>query len=212
MTSVIGSMQKVYIEKLAIRGIVHIGANTCQELSLYTKTYQIPESQVVWVEAIPHLVQQLKSRGIKNVYQAVLDKTAGEVEFNVTNNNGESSSILNLKTHLDRYPNIRVNNKLTLKTETLSTFISNNAIPENCLDFLVLDIQGAELRVLSGSPEVLKNVKMICTEICVEELYEGYGLFKDLNLFMESCGFVCVAKEINSQNWGDALYIRKELV
>lgn len=195
-----------------MRGIIHVGANLCQEFSLYTTQFNIPSTQIVWIEAIPKLVNFLQATGMKNVYQTVLDKESGEVEFLVTNNNGESSSVLELNTHKDLYPHIVVVEKISLKSETLEHFITTNCLPEGCLDFLVMDIQGNELRVLSGSPEVLKNVKMIRTEVLIDELYHGAGVFKDLNSFLESHNFICVRKEINAQNWGDALYIRKDLL
>jgi FkbM family methyltransferase len=203
-------LMKSYIDKLQIRGIFHIGANTCQELGLYNNVFGIPSHQIVWIEAIPSIVNIMKQRGIQNIYQTVFDRTPGEVSFNVTNNNGESSSILALKTHLIQHPHVKVSQILLLKTETFENFVSTHSLPTGCLDFLVMDIQGAELQVLSGSPNVLKDVKMICTEINSEELYAGAGLFSDLTAFLESHGFVCVSSVINNHKWGDALYVKKE--
>jgi FkbM family methyltransferase len=205
-------LMKNYINKLNIRGIMHIGANTCQELNLYTNFFNIPDSQIVWIEAIPLIVNILNKRGIKNVFQVVLDEKPGKVEFLVTNNEGQSSSILELKTHLDIHPEIRVIQKLLLDSTTLEKFVSESILPKGCLDFIVMDIQGAELRVLRGSPNILKECKMLCTEILNDELYEGAGLFKDLNLFLEEHGFVCVKHVLNDKNYGDALYIRKDLL
>jgi FkbM family methyltransferase len=202
---------KHYINKLNIQGILHVGANSCQELKMYTEEFGIPDSQIVWVEAIPLLVNILKKRGIKNVFQAVLDEIPGSVEFLITNNNGESSSILELKTHSNIHPEIRVIQKLVLDTQTLETFVTKNNLPQKCLDFIVLDIQGAELRVLRGSPDILKNTKLICTEIMYDELYSGAGVFKDLDEYLSLCGFVLVKKIVN-EYYGDALYVKKELV
>lgn len=201
-----------YVKILGIRGILHIGANTCQELSLYKDEFRIDPSKIYWVEAIPDIVDRVRKEGIPNVYQAVLDETAGEVMFNVTSNNGESSSILELNTHKSYYPYIVVAQTLKLDTITLSQFLESNKISNECLDFIVMDIQGAELRVLRGSPDILKFVKMICTEINMEELYKGAGLFTDFKNFLESHGFVCISQVVAENNWGDALFIREGCV
>jgi len=205
-------LMKKYIDKINVRGIFHIGANTCQELDLYNRVFGIQSNQIVWIEAIPWIVDSIKQQGIQNMYQAVFDKTPGEIFFNVTNNNGESSSILDLKTHLVEHPHVQVSQKLLLKSETFEHFVNTHSLPIGCLDFLVMDIQGAELQVLRGSPDVLKNVKMICTEINDAELYAGAGIFSDLTLFLESHGFVCVSSVINEHKWGDGLYVKKEYV
>jgi FkbM family methyltransferase len=203
---------KTWIDTTKSKGIFHIGANTCQELELYNNTFGIPSEQIVWIEAIPSIVETMKQRGIKNIYSAVLDETAREISFNITNNNAESSSILELNTHLKHHPTVHVVKKLSLTTQTFQQFVDTHTLPDGVLDFLVMDIQGAELRVLRGSPDLLKNIKMICTEINVEELYKGAGLFNDLTNFLDIHGFKCVSSIVNSHNWGDALYINKEYI
>lgn len=206
------SLIKRYVNTANVRGIFHIGANTCQELSLYTNEFNIPTDNIIWVEAIPRIVEEMKNKGITTIYQAVLDETPGEITLNVTSNNGESASILELNTHKVYYPTIKVVEKLQLKSQTLSNFISTANINKETLDFLVMDIQGAELRVLRGSPDVLDHVKMICTEINAEELYHGAGLFKDLKDFLEIHDFKCVSYVINKEKWGDALFVKNKYV
>jgi FkbM family methyltransferase len=198
-----------YIQKIGVRGIFHVGASFCQELSMYEK-FGIPANQIVWIEAIPDIVEKMKANGIQNMYQAVFAEVPGELSFNVTSNNGESSSILALKQHLNEHPEVQLSHNLTLQAQTMKHFVDTNQLPEGCLDFLVMDIQGAELHVLRGSPEVLKDVKMIVTEVSTAELYAGQGLFSEVTSFLETHGFECVQKFINRQNWGDAFYIRKE--
>jgi FkbM family methyltransferase len=206
------SLMSRYVNSANVRGIFHIGANTCQELSLYMNNFNISKDNIIWIEAIPRIVEEMKGKGITTIYQAVLDETPGEITLNVTSNNGESASILELNTHKIYYPTIKVVEKLELKSETLSNFIETRNINKEFLDFLVMDIQGAELRVLRGSPDVLTHVKMICTEINAEELYHGAGLFKDLKEFLELHDFTCVSHVINNQKWGDALFIKNKYI
>jgi len=203
------NLMKSYIEKIGVRGIFHLGASFCQELIMY-RNLGIPSNQIVWIEAIPTIVEQMKANGIQNMYQAVFAEFPGEVSFNVTNNSGMSSSILDLKTHLIEHPEVQLSHKLTLHAQTMKQFVDTNQLPEGCLDFLVMDIQGAELHVLRGSPEVLKDIKMIVTEVSTTELYAGQGLFHELTAFLDAHGFVCVQQVINKNSWGDAFYIRKE--
>lgn len=56
-------------------------------------------------------------------------------------------------------------------------------------DFLKLDVQGAELEILTHATEVLKHVSMIQTEVCFVELYHGQPLFADIDQFMRARGF-----------------------
>jgi FkbM family methyltransferase len=205
-------LMKSLVIKLGVRGIFHLGANTCQELGLYVNDFRIPAHKIVWVEAIPTLVEHMKRKGVVNMYSAVLDEAPGDVVFNIASNNGESSSLLDFNTHSRYYPSIVMSQRIVLKAQTLQNFVSSNVLPDGCLDFLVMDIQGAELRVLRGSPSVLQNVKMICTEVNAEEVYKGAGLFTDLTAFLEEHGFVCVSSVVNEQKWGDALYVKKELL
>lgn len=184
------------------KGILHIGAHKCEELDLY-RSIGIKEEDILWIEANPDLIDVSK-----NMIQAVIsDKDNQEVVFKITNN-GESSSILDLKTHLIEHPHIHEVKRMSLKTITLNKLYQERSIPLDRYDFINLDIQGAELMALRGASSILPFVKAIYTEVNEKELYEGCGLIGDLDTYLKDCGFMRVLTSMTTHGWGDALYIR----
>ena len=80
---------------------------------------------------------------------------------------------------------------------------------------LNIDTQGYELEVLKGSVKALSdNVKYLILEINKKELYEGCPLVQDLDKFLNNFNFVRTDTHywLDSFSWGDAFYIRKDLV
>ena len=77
-------------------------------------------------------------------------------------------------------------------------------------DFMWLDLEGAELRILSSSPQVLANTQLIYVETNFQHFREGMTQFQDLRSFLESQGF-CLLSHWYRQNFqGDALFIRND--
>ncbi len=201
------------LRALNIIGLLHIGASFCQEQGLYTDAYGLAPENIIWVEANPAVVEKVKrEKGIQTIHQAVLSDSSGVVDFYITNNDGLSSSILPLYAHKFYHPNVRVESTIQLATTTLSAWIDQVKLDPRLYECLVLDIQGAELKVLRGSPDVLTNVKIIHTEINVEELYRGCGLYDDLVKFLDEHGFQILYRSVNEFMWGDAVFVRKGLV
>lgn len=57
--------------------------------------------------------------------------------------------------------------------------------------FLKIDVQGAELAVLSGATEFLKRCKFVMLETSLASSYEGNAHIADVFSFMRDAGFVC---------------------
>jgi len=68
-----------------IKGILHVGAHECEELPEYEKL--VPRNKILWIEAMPHKVQECKNR-IPNllIENVVASDTVERVKFNVSNN------------------------------------------------------------------------------------------------------------------------------
>ena len=80
------------------------------------------------------------------------------------------------------------------------------------VDFVNLDVQGAELKVLQGFGNTFteqKNIKAVYTEVNTEEVYVGCALLSEIDSFLYHFGFQRVAISMTEANWGDALYLRK---
>lgn len=60
----------------------------------------------------------------------------------------------------------------------------------SCIDFIKLDVQGAELDVLMGGEQSLNNVRGLEIEVEFNPIYSGQPLFGDVDRFMREKGFV----------------------
>lgn len=206
---------KELIQKHGIRptGVFHIGANTGQEYHPYMAEGIIYH---IWIEPIPAVFDQLlKHVGPTNsrsrcIQACVSDVSLKHVVFKITNNNGESSSFLNLKKHLEYHPTVQVEQTIEMLTLTADDIIDYFSINPAQYNFLNLDIQGAELLALKGMEKNLKYIDYVYTEVNEAELYEGCALVHEIDQFLAKHGFVPVECKMTDNQWGDKFYIRKD--
>jgi FkbM family methyltransferase len=194
---------------LRIENILHIGAHNCQELEDYIK---FGAKYIHWVEANKKIYRKQKralDKGTNQISCAVISDTDGEkVSFNITSSS-QASSILKLKEHLKVHPDIRELKSEKRKTITIDTLMLKSNLGNKDIDFLNLDIQGAELLALKGAKKTLARVKTIFTEINEAELYEDCALIDEIDNFLKSFGFRRVEKKMfENCGWGDAFYIK----
>lgn len=194
---------------IQVSGIIHVGAHLAEELHDYVSN---GTSNIIWIEANPKLISQIenKTKQYNNiVLNYAIDITDNiETQFNITNN-GQSSSLLNLKEHLKEHPNIYVIDNLIVKTKRLDTLINEQHIDMTKFNFINLDIQGLELNALKSLGKYIENIDYIYTEVNNKELYENCNIFDDLDKYLKEFGFEM--REINwtPHGWGDAFYTKK---
>ena len=73
-----------------------------------------------------------------------------------------------------------------------------------------IDVQGSELQVFQGADEILKNTKVILTEVGLKPYYEGHTMKKDIDAYLISKGFKEIeeAFELNGSEYeGNAIYV-----
>jgi FkbM family methyltransferase len=191
------------------QGIIHVGANFGQEISAYRSS----GAQIcLYFEPIPAIFEKLKSNleNIPNHYalqELISDKDDEEVVFNITNNS-LSSSMLPLGKHSVLYPNIKYVKSLSIKTKTLDGIIEKQFSAQK-FDALIIDVQGAEIKVLNGAKNLLKSqLTYIYAEVSEEPLYEGGCTFDEVTEFLKSYGFRLKNLSMNDKNWGNALYVK----
>ncbi len=195
--------------EIHIQGAFHVGAHECEELQFYSQLGLDP-SKVVWIEAMPHKVNEAQRRGITNVYNAVItDRDDDDIEFNVSNN-GQSSSVLEFGTHATEHPWVHFVSKIQAKTTTIDSFFSRQKIDPSSLNFWNFDIQGAELMALKGAAESLQHVDALYLEVNEKELYVGCGLIDEIDAFLQVRQFKRVITEMTVHGWGDALYVKEK--
>ncbi len=82
--------------------------------------------------------------------------------------------------------------KQTTRTETADSFFRSQNLER--IDFLKLDAQGAELRILKGARDYLSSGKIavIKTEVSFLPVYRGQCTFSDIDRFLKEQGFLFV--------------------
>lgn len=179
-----------------IKGLIHIGANEGQERDKYKK-YSL---SVAWVEPIPEVFEQLK-RNIadysdqKAFKYLLTDQDDKEVELKISNNNGASSSILDLGLHKHIWPSVNYINSIKLKSLTLNTLINKESLNIKDYQALIIDTQGSELLVLKGASEILLNINYVVTEAADFESYVGCCKIGDLSEFLGKYGFKEISRK-----------------
>jgi FkbM family methyltransferase len=173
-----------------VTGVIHVGANTGQEIKLYAK-YNL---SVIWIEPIPEIFEKLQKNLVDYPKQTALkclitDQDNVEYYFHLANNNGASSSILELNLHHDIWPDITFEKTIKLYSKTLSTLLQDNQINISNYKMLVIDTQGSELLVLTGAASVLHNFAYIQTEVPDFEAYKDCCQLKDLQQFLGKYGY-----------------------
>jgi FkbM family methyltransferase len=193
--------------KIRPNAILHVGAHTCEERSLYMEGAGCDDDHVLWVEAVPRFVESaLSLYPSVRIIQAVVSDAEYEVDFIVTNNE-ESSSMFELKTHKLEHPTVCEVERLKMRTTTLYDVLSTQS-DRRAFDFLNLDIQGAELKAIKGLGCRLKQFDYIYTEVNDKELYEGCALLPELQWWLKGEGFSLEKIEMTEHGWGDALFLR----
>ena len=200
-----------------IGGVIHIGAHHGEEIKDYAESNV---KNVIWFEANKKLMKHLfdntcKYQNVKQEYfcEVLSDTDDEEVSFHITND-PQASSILELGTVEKHYPHIKVIESQKLKTKTFKTFYEKNNKVLNLKDFefLNLDVQGAELKVLQGFQQLLKeyeNIRCIYTEVNFEGLYKNVPLINEIDHYLMDFNFKRIHTVNTQYNWGDALYLRR---
>lgn len=116
---------------------------------------------------------------------------------------------------------VNLDHTTEIETTTLDAFCQAESIDE--INFLQIDVQGAELQVLEGAVQILnQSVLAIQAEVEFAPLYQNQPLFADVDTFLRRQGFTLfdvsksqVARSpIRSASrpgqllWGDAIYLR----
>ena len=119
----------------------------------------------------------------------VTDRDGTDYAFHISNNNGVSSSILEMKLHREMFPEVSCERTITLTSTTLVSLLSREHIPLSHYDGLILDTQGSELLVLQGALQILPAFRFIKTEVTDFESYAGGCQLKDLDRFLAKLEF-----------------------
>jgi FkbM family methyltransferase len=175
--------------------------------------------------------EELQQRGINWQEKHIplgLSDSIGEKELYVTKAPMCSSLYLPNESYLARFQGlpelVNLDFSIGIETTTLDAFCQEENIEE--IDFLQIDVQGADLDVLKGAINLLnKTISAIQIEVEFSHLYVNQPLFSDVDIFLRNQNFTLFdlhfahnlryllnmksARHPNGQLlWGDAFYLR----
>jgi len=197
-----------------INSILHIGAHKCEEKNAYN-AFGFNDKNIFWIEANPNIVNLFYQDSNINIFNYVISNKDNEIVDFIITNNGESSSILELDEHKIEHPWVIETERIKLKTTTIDTFfnIHKDIIDASLIEFINIDIQGAELFALEGMEKFLKsdknNVKVIYLEVNTKHLYKDCPLVHDIDDYLQQFDFYRVETTLTQHGWGDAVYLKK---
>jgi len=110
---------------------------------------------------------------------------------------------------LNLFPDIYYTREEKRLTKTLNSIMMEHKFL-NKINFLNIDIQGAELLALQGLTEHLDSIESIYIEINDSEVYKNCAQTNEIDEFLIQFNFERKEKYLYSDHpWGDAFYIKK---
>ena len=208
---------KEYFDQKDVQIILDIGSRYGNESITLKRAF--PNSRVYAFECNPDAIRvwrnNIRQEDIHLVEKAVSD-VDGIVEFypinpekTITPHKDGNIGASSLFRANPAYPYEKYSQDcITVESTTIIKWAMDNNIQH--IDLVWLDVQGAELKVLTGMRNLLECVKLIHTEVCFKPVYIGQPLFKDIDAFLRSKNFLLVGFENISGWFGDANYINNK--
>lgn len=197
----------------AIKKVYHVGAHIGEESALY---HAHGVEHVVWFEANEALLPALQQNIARYPMQQFIapyplfseNKT---LKLNITNN-PQSTSVFELGKHAEYYPGIVVNQVREVQAYRLDALMAVDPpyLPFTDCDFINIDTQGAELAILKGMGQYLRqpSLKGIYLEVNSEPLYKGIPLVSEIDGYLMDHGFQRMLSAWTKDGWGDAFYLK----
>lgn len=175
--------------------ILEIGANNGGQTLWFLEMFESP--QIYCFEPDPRAIARFKQKvGVQanvHLFEMALSDRDGTITFHQSGGQRDaeaaaqmpqgwdlSGSIRPPKEHLDVHPWVTFEDSIEVETATLDSWSEAHGVDH--VDFIWMDVQGAEIDVFRGGPDTLARTGHIYTEYSDRELYEGqYPLSELLN-------------------------------
>jgi FkbM family methyltransferase len=185
--------------------IVEAGAQFGEDTSWMAQFWA--KGKIHAFEPVPSSYQQLKLNveGFSNVsiYSLALSNEIGEKSLYLA---GGASSLLRPKESFNNdYFHSDLEHPIEVECTTLDQWAKDLGVQK--IDFLWLDMEGNELRMLQAAPMILKQVKLIYTEVNLQPFWEDCVQYSELKNWLESQGFTEIWKDLVPSWHGNALFI-----
>lgn len=190
-----------------------IGTHKFEEKQLIDRLFPSLK-HIALFEPIPDHVTTLRMLEQKDSRIRVLPYAVGSSDgiaaFHLTDNDGASSSLLELGLHKELFPHVKEVATIEVQTKRLSSAIKDDHL--KMPDFLFIDVQGAEYQILESiDPDILDGVRLIYTEVSMEPLYKGGRPLSDVEALLRdrfvNVGFAPLAP--HTPKHGNCVFVRR---
>jgi FkbM family methyltransferase len=207
-----------FLKKIPVRTIIDIGANEGQFANEISNIFPLAEiySFEPLGDCYEKLVSNFRDNKRVHTYNFALGEQEGEITFSRSSASASSSLLRMGNLHKKLYPHTATLVEEKVKIKRLDDVIADLNLADHIL--LKIDVQGAEDKVIKGSPEVLKKASIVVTEVSYATLYEGQPLFRDIFALLERHAFTYIGNMEQFENpltaaplFADAVFIKKEI-
>ena len=160
----------------------------------------LPSSFKTMLEAVNHLPDV-------HCYPYALTSYCGSTDFYI---NPENIGACSINAPVSWNENEFEKTPIKIPCTTLNEWMREQSISH--IDFMWLYMEGHELYALQHGTDVLKTVTAIYTEISFVPVRISSGQYLQLKYFLLLNGFAEVWKSCSEGRYGDALFIKKELL
>src|SRR5438876_84753 len=172
--------------------ILEIGCNDGSDTLGFLRV--MPRAKIYCFEPDPRAIARFKNQlgscldKVKLFEVAVSDRP-GRIDFHTSSGCppwpgklpegwDQSGSIRRPKNHLREDPWVKFEKIISVNTCRLDDWCAENCVKH--VDFIWMDVQGAEGDVIAGASKILEQTRFMYTEYSNNELYEGQLSLKDL--------------------------------
>jgi len=149
-------------------------------------TIKSSDLNVILVEPDPIEAEVLKQNHQGDILPYALWSEETELILNINNSPGTSSVLepnMAFLRQFDDSERFEAQSKITISTKTIDDLFINSKLTD--VDFMKIDIQGAELNVLKGGLNYLKNNLVgLESEVEFATMYQNQPLFSELEIFV----------------------------
>jgi FkbM family methyltransferase len=201
--------------------IFDIGSCEGEDSIRYARLF--PSARIWAIEPLPSNVDLIRANlaryGVDQVevVAVALSDSVGHAIFHVSSGRpdgappdagwdfgNKSSSLLPPSGHLTAHPWVHFDEAIEVETDRLDALAGRSGL--TAIDYIHMDVQGAELRVLNGAGTLLDSIGVIWMEVEAVPLYRDQPLKPEIERFMKSRGFEKRLDTVGAVS-GDQLYV-----
>lgn len=192
--------------------VFEIGANYAQDAEYLRKRFDLKDSNVYVFEPHSAIIKAVRELYHFNSYDFAISNYNGRAVFHaidIENNEYKNSGISSLKKGLTTDSRNFID--IDVEVVRMDAFIQKNEIES--IDFLKLDVEGANYEVLEGFGNELSRVKSIQVEGEYRQYWEGQKLYWDIEQLLRQHNFELVYFSLSDDGvQSDSFWIQQRYI